>query len=480
MIVSKRKVVRDTLIYTLLPKISVFANLLILPIISPYLTLTDYGLYGLIIAYLSIFQIVITLGQNVVLQNSFFEYGKNYKKIWRRSFGLMIMAGIVSALIFSIVVSLSLSSQMGQDSFIVCLLISLYLIFSPIETIAVNYFVLHEKPLPYALCLSIVGVISVLLNLYTIRLLELGYIGWVIILPVSTIIMYVFYFKRFFLIEKLYPIFSLKKSFVSSSLKVGGPLVPHQMSLYILGASDRLLLEYASIPTVQIGFYSQGYNLASYGNVLINGVFQSLSRRLQEGFRGNGSSHRIFIRKMMISIPVVISSILSIVALWMKEIFLFLFRKPELQNAYPVTIVVICAYMFWPVYTFFTYPLGIQKKTFSISKISISAAGINFVGNIILIPFWGIWATLGVTYVSYMVFAIAGLFNRKNCAFLSKYINVKKFCFGMLFINIFLFLLSYYFMEYDCKVKLVITFLLIVFVSLGYKKYFRNRDWKAI
>ncbi|WP_448699643.1 oligosaccharide flippase family protein [Mucilaginibacter sp. AW1-3] len=468
--ISKRKIFRDSLIYTILPKVSFAASLLILPLISPYLTLQDYGIYGLVMAYVSIFQIVIVLGQNILLQNSFFTHRENYKLVWKRSFGLMIMAGLVSSIILSLIIYLTFIDKLGNNWLAVLIMVSTYLILSPIDIIVVNYYVLKEKALPYAYGAALTGLITTGITFITIRYFKMGYLGWIISLPITVLLSYIYYARRIFVKEMLFPVFNLKLIFVKKALKIGLPLTPHQLSLYILGISDRLLLDYMKVPIRSIGLYSQGYNLGSQSNIIINGVFQALSKKLQDGFRNDTEQHKTFIKRSMIFIPLLISCILFSGGLWTKEIFFFLFRKPELREAYPIAIVVLCSYMFWSIYTFFTYPLSIKNKTFSVSVISLTAAGVNIAGNIILIPYYGIWAALGVTYFSYMIFGFAGLLNKENRLFLNKYINIIKLCVFHFGVNIALFLTAYLCKDAGVIFKIMITVFLLAAVGIFIKK----------
>lgn len=468
---SRRKIFIDSLIYTILPKVSFVASLMILPWITPYLTLNDYGIYGLLMAYVTVFQIVMVLGQNVLLQNTFFTYRTNYKLVWKRAFAIMTLAGIVCCFMFCLIVYFTFLDKLGDNFLPILIMISIYFILSPIDTIVVNYYVLHEKSLPYAYGAALSGLITTLITLITIRYLKFGYLGWVISLPSGALISYVYYFRRIFLKEKIYPEFRLKGRFIVKALKVGLPLTPHQLSLYILGISDRLLLEYFNIPIKQIGFYSQGYNIGSQGNIIVNGIFQAFSKKLQEGFRGNDDVHRIFIKRIIIIIPVTISIILFIGSLWAKEAFLFLFRNPELQNAYPVSIIVLSSYMFWSLYSFFSYPLSIKNQTFAISKITLIAASFNIVGNIVLIPYYGIWASLGVTYVSYVIFGFAGLFNKENRLFLNTYINIFNTCIYLFLINLTLFITSFLSKDLNWGLKLVLSLLVTSLIVGALKKY---------
>ncbi|MES2394583.1 MAG: hypothetical protein V4549_01185 [Bacteroidota bacterium] len=476
----KTQLFRDSLIYTFLPKISIVGSLLILPLITPYLTLEDYGMFGLLMAYVVIFQVFVVLGQHVLLHNSFFTHKTSYKLIWKRSFGLMTIAGLLNSLIFSVILYFTMKDELGENWIFVLVMVSLYFTLSPIDTIVYSYYVLKEKALPYAYGAGLTGIITTFVTLISIKYLKLGYLGWIISLPLSVLISYIYYFRRIFIIERIVPRFRLKKSFLLKAFRTGLPLTPHQLSLFILGISDRLLLEYLNVPIKQIGLYSQGYNLGSQGSIIINGIFQSFSKKLQEGFRGDTEYHRTFIRKSMIFIPMLISVILFLGSLWIKEFFFFLFSKPELREAYPITIIVLCSYMFWSIYTFFSYSLSIKNHTFSISKISLTAAVINIVGNIILIPYFGIWASLGVTYFSYMIFGFAGLLNKENRLFLNKYVNILKLCIFLASINIIFFVIAYFSKDLSVIVKVLFTLLLLSVFGIFIKKNIFKRVNYAI
>jgi O-antigen/teichoic acid export membrane protein len=473
MIFSKRKIVIHSVIYTILPKISVITALLILPLISPYLTLEDYGLYGILMSYVSVFQMLIGLGQVVLLQNSFFSYKNNYKLIWRRSFAIMILAGIFSSILLALLLNFTLADKLGSNLLIIIVLMSIYLILTPLDSIVINYYTLQENPIPYAIIMGIIGFITTFVTYFTIRHLAMGYLGWVITLPTTVVFTNIFFFRKIYFVERIYPEFRFNKRFFYKSLKIGLPLTPHQLSLYILSVSDRLLLEFYKIPIKQIGFYSQGYNIGSMGNIVVNGVFQALSKKIQQGFRSEEKRDINFIRNLIIIIPISISSIFFLGALWSKEIFFLLFRNVDLQNSYSITIVVLGSYMFLSIYTFFSYSLLVKNQIFAISKITLIAAIFNIIANVILIPLYGIWASLGVTYLSYIIFGFAGLLNKKNRLFLNKYININKACLFFFIFNVFLLFFSYSFMDSSISIKFFFS-LLLLFIGLLIKNIFKK------
>ena len=68
-----KKIFGHSALYTLANNIPLLANLIILPIITPFLNREDYGIYGLLFAYLGAFSIFKNLGIEVAFQNSYFK-----------------------------------------------------------------------------------------------------------------------------------------------------------------------------------------------------------------------------------------------------------------------------------------------------------------------------------------------------------------------------------------------------------------------
>jgi len=452
--------IKSVLIYTILPKFSLLGSILILPFISPYLTLSDYGTYGIILGYLMVFQMFTVLGQNVVLQNSFFEYKHHYFRVWQRSLGIMVLSGFLTSGIFALLIYFTLIKTIGHPWFWVILSSSLFLIFSPVEQVVTIYYTLKQKPIPLSVGALVAGILTTLTALITIKYFKIGYLGWIIALPMTNLVNFLFFFRRLVILEKIYPRLWIKKSFFIRAIRIGLPLTPHQISLYVISVSDRLLLSYFKIPLTQIGYYIQGYSMGSGGSILTTGIFSTFAKNIQESFRGKTDADRFFIRKALIFIPISIAACLFLAALWSKEIFSFLFKSKELAQSYPIAIIVFSGLMFNPIYSFFTYPLSINNQTFAISKITMMAAIFNILANIALIPYYGIWATACTTFISFLIMGMAGLLNRENRLFFMQYLNIDKLCLSLLILYLFLFGLAYFSKEFHPAIKLGYTFFL--------------------
>jgi O-antigen/teichoic acid export membrane protein len=409
----KKKYFFHTLLYTASPKLPTIAGFFILPIISPYLTLKDYGNYGLVIACYSLFLMGVTLGQKVILQNSFFEYKEKYNLIWRRAYGIMIVGSFLGSLLLAIVFFFLLDKTLNNEYLIVTGMCMCALICSPIETIAQVYYVFKERPYAIALRAFAMSLLNIAILLVTIKYLKLGFIGLVAGFASGSIFSLLFYLYPICIKQKIYPVIFFKKSHWKEYLKIGWPLLPHTLSLSIFNTSDRLLLSFFKVNVASIGLYSQGYGIGANAMVFINGIFSAIGRTLQLSFRNRTKEDKVKLRRLFVFLISAIGIFFFNIALWMKEIYLFLFRKPELQIGYPVAILILMAHLFFPLYNFGVYSLFITKKTKMVARISMTAAIINVILNIILIPLFNIWAAVLTTFFSFIIIGLVTLFIRE-------------------------------------------------------------------
>ena len=75
-----KKLFTHTFLYAIGPQVPKLANLLVLPVITQYLTPLDYGVYGTLLAYSALIGGVKKLGFDVLLSN-FTSYAKTSSPI---------------------------------------------------------------------------------------------------------------------------------------------------------------------------------------------------------------------------------------------------------------------------------------------------------------------------------------------------------------------------------------------------------------
>lgn len=466
----RKKFFLHALLYTVAPKLPAAVGFLILPFTSPYLTLKDYGKFGLVIACYSLFLLSVTLGQRVVLQNSFFEYSKKFILVWRRSYGIMMLGSILGSVVLAIVLYVLLNEGLTKEFYVVTGLCTLALIISPIESLAQVYYTLTERPFAIALRSLIMSVLNIIILIVTIVYLHLGFIGLVLGFTSSTIFSLVFYLYPVCIKLRIFPLFKFREKHFREYLKIGLPLVPHFLSLAIFNTSDRMLLGFYKVNVSSIGVYSQGYGLGSNAMVLINGIFSALSRTLQLAFRNKTNNDRLRLRSIFTLLLSGLGLLFFNISLWMKEIYMVMFRKEELQTGYPVAIIVLMAHIFFPLYSFGVYSLFITKNTKIVAKITFISAIINVVLNVILIPFYGIWASLLTTSVSFIFLSVVILFIKEvkeHLTWLFKNVNIVYAFFIVYGISLTAF--AWILKDTNWQIKILVTFINLSAAAIIYQ-----------
>ena len=87
---SSIKIIKDTLYYGFVPKLTMFVSVITLPLTTPFLTPYDYGISGVLGSYSGLIGAILPLGLHVHLTNSFFELPRHYNLVWGRVLGLML------------------------------------------------------------------------------------------------------------------------------------------------------------------------------------------------------------------------------------------------------------------------------------------------------------------------------------------------------------------------------------------------------
>jgi O-antigen/teichoic acid export membrane protein len=457
----KIKTIYSIALFTISPKVSQFIGIIVLPVITPYLTLKDYGIAGLINAYYAFLPYLFFMGQQVVLQNLFYDDPK-FRDSWSRIYGLVTLSSIILSLIFIIILYIILpQSESGVYPYLSIAFLLIALV-KPIDLIATTFFTLTSKPQPVFLASIVSASVSAVILIVCIKYLEMGYLAWFVSLTATNLIRFMVFSKHMWR-QRIFPKFRLPSKEDWSNYKVGFKVIPHSISLYLFTSTDRIMLDLFKIPIGQIGKYSQGNIIGMNGNVLIDGIFATYSPKLHRLLRVKSRRAKELLLQLFAQIYLLAIIPIFLAGIWMKEIYLFLFRNPELREGYLIALVIMFTGSFMLIYAFVATILVVKKKTQFIARISMNAAICNIILNIIFIPKYGIWAAVFSTYISYLLLGLSFLFI-PYCRGILKEIH-KKFWVGILAIliaNLLIFYLSWVVLGAALLYKVLITF-----VSLG-------------
>ena len=454
--------------YGVIPKITAILSLLLLPLITPFLTLEDYGIMGLINSYKGIALGVATFGLHMHLTNSYFELGKNFILLWRRLFFYMIVSSLFTAIALTFIYSFSLSITPESKKILIISLSIIPILFFPVNTIIEHYFPLVYKPRTQVLRNLIASIVSIGFSFVMIRYYNLGYVGWVVSATVLTLLTFILFFKPLYIDLKIYPQVDFNFSRIKKLLKISLPIIPHNLSHMLLSSSDRIIMDILGVSVVSIGLYSNGYSIGENSNVVITGISIALSPVLQRIFREKNIIQMKYYYRLS---NLIISAFILLVMLFMKEFYMIFIKNESLQPAYIVAILTSVSYLVnATAYIYLSTSIFINKTTNKILYLVFLPAIVNILLNFIFIPIYGFMAALYTTIFTYwLVFALPFLFPFFR-DIIRNMIDRRKIMLEGLLINILVLGIAFFCYDVNYIWKIIIIIPIFTFLYGYYRK----------
>lgn len=406
-----KKIFSDSLIYSVGPQIPKIASLFVLPIITKYLTSTDYGIAGIILAYTSLLSAISDLGFSVLMMNSFYNFKLKWKHYWRQyHYYLSLWAIIYSSILGIILYFIMPNEAMKHRLLIIGMFVMPSLLFNVTTIMATRYYQYASKPFFITSVSAIVGVISILLNLFTIAYLKMGYLGWFVSNFLASFLSFLCYIYPVYFKYKITPLVKFRKSFLIKSLKISLPVIPHNYSSFLLNASDRVVMERLNIKTSEIGNYNLAYTFGSYMEFFGNAIGMAIGPIYTSLFSSKSNEAAITVKFITNFLQISFIVISLIVSLWCKELFEVLIKNNDLKAVYPIAIIIIMGYSYRPYYWTAITRLQYSENTKHLWKITFLAGIINVTLNFYFIPIYGIYTAAVTTFICLLYMGFAGYF----------------------------------------------------------------------
>ena len=403
-----KKLISHSLLYAVGPQIPKLANIIVLPIITQFLTAKDYGIYGTLLAYSGLLSGLKMLGFEVLLVNSFFKK-QNWLAYWGRYLSGLYLYSIFFSCFFIVILYFFMPEEVTADYFwaVIGLIVIPATFFDVINVFGGRYFQLIKNPKYVAIITAIVGVFTILLNLYTIAYLKLGYLGWFISSALGGALSFILFGFLLFKRIKLKPILTTNKNFWRKSLRIALPTIPHNYSTYLLNSSDRLVMDQLKTPISQIGIYNLAYIFGGYMELFGNAVGMAVGPYITGLYAKKNEASERQLKSLIYFLQISFIFVCTLTSLWSKELFSVLIRKDELSLAYTISIIIIMGYSYRPLYWASVNKLLFYEKTNKLWRISFIAGILNVLLNIIFIPLYGIYAAAITTLLSLIYMGVS-------------------------------------------------------------------------
>jgi O-antigen/teichoic acid export membrane protein len=377
------------------------SNLILLPILTKNLAIADYGAWALIVVTISLLPLLVTLGLPPAMTR-FLAAATDKREIreafYSMGFIVLLTSSIVSGLLFLFVPQIAAS--LFQNNPTIALLLIPNILIACLTAYVVQYFVTFQQIKRY----SVLSLFNAYLNTALIAyfvLLGHGLEGAVIALLIQQFV--VFAVMMYLIVAQIG--FAIPKfTHVRQHLAYGLPLIPGNLSAWIVNSSDRYLIA-LFLGAAAVGYYSPGYSLGVTLSMVSAPLVVMLPPVLAKHFDENNIAEvRTILTYSLkyyagIALPCVFAlSVLS------KPLLLVLTTQQIAANGYLVTPFVAAGTALLGVYSILVTIIALKKKTTVVGTIWILSAALNFGLNLVLIPYLGL---IGAALTTFLAFLLA-------------------------------------------------------------------------
>lgn len=465
-----KKIIVNSLWFGVVPKLATFLNVLLLPLITPYLTNYDYGIWGIVSSYSGMAVALYTLGLHMHLTNSYYEYKNRYNIVWSRLLSILIFSSIVFSIILSVILYITLSDIKPILRLLVVFLSTFPVLFNCNTLYAQHLFTLRGTPKPLVLRNLSSSLAGILTTFFLIYKLNLGYVGFVVGAALNSLLAFVLFIKPVWINEKIYPQKERSYKRIKEYLKISMPVMPHALGFLLLSSFSRIIMSWYGVPLEDIGIYTHGYVIGDYTTVISVAIVTALAPQIQNAYRNKQFSEY---RKLFYFSQGVVLFAVFLFSMWMPEIYSILIRNKELHKSISVAQFSCFANAVFPLYTFMSAIVFIEKRTKQLLYLVFVPGILNVFLCLIFIPIFGYKSAIFTTIVAYwsQIFIpfFIGFFRTSTTLWMG---NLSKL-FLLFIVFVVLLIFSLFFSQMNMLLKIFLSFLMFSFFCV---KMIQNKN----
>lgn len=398
------RLAKDVIIYGLGDAILRGLAVVTVPIFTRFFHPADYGVISLLIAFTSFFGLLQDAGMASAAQRQYFDHVHTDPTAGRKAtataFWFVLGWGfllLVLALILGEQIAQAFLKDRSLEPLVGLVILTSFL--AVLAQLVRSFFRLTFRPWPFALTALLSGGLMVGLSLWFVLQGAgiFGYFwgGFLGILPGTLLTLFL---ARDFLNYRP-ELLQLKQMLV-----YGLPLVPAALSGFVFDLSDRFFI--ARIRDFhEVGLYAVAYSIVSLLALFIGAFAQAWAPFALAHHAEKPHDAPALFARFSLYIVMVFSFLALGVTIFAQEI-LALLTTPEFFDAARVIPILALAYVAFASTQVTTLGMSIARKTSLIAVGAGLAAVINLLGNILLIPEWGMLGAAWSTLLAYLLLTI--------------------------------------------------------------------------
>ena len=400
------KLFRSFSIYTFVGFFGAGINFLLMPLLSHYLTPSDYGLIALINTYVTIIVPLVSLVAYGYISVEYFHLDN--KKDFASLFSSVAFIPVLPTILLFVVGFFTYSSIAGpielpaDAKWWALSMFPLAAMTIYIDTIA-SYQIITKDSNNYAIYSITRVLVEVGLTVLFVVHLQMGWKGrilsWLLASVIFTAVAFIY-----FHIRKLLTL-NIKWKYVRAAILFGAPLILHTLGKFVVNQSDRLFIS-KMVSLDEAGIYSVGYTIGTVMLIGATALTNIATPFIMERLKVNGSNEQRQIRQISYLCIAGMIGILLLMNLASPFFFKY-FMDSRYATGASYVFWVSVGYLFWGIYMVFSSYVYYYKKTGFLVWLAI----INIITNISFnFYFIGKYGGIGAAYATALSFLINLLF----------------------------------------------------------------------
>ena len=394
----QHKLFRNVFIFTITNVINSAIPFILLPVLTRYLTASDYGIAATFQVLFSIIFVFVGLNMNGAVAVNFFGLKREELKIYIGNtliiqfVSFILVLGIIN--IFKTKLSNFVKFPGDWLSIIVIIALS-----NSIIQLALKLWQVEKKPVQYGIFQILQTILNTALSIFFVVVLDWHWQGRLYGIIITTLAFGII--SAFIIYKRNYLKFSIKKDYVKDALFFGIPLIPASLGWWVMTGIDRIFIN-SMVGIADTGIYTVGYQVGMIIGLLAISFNQAWVPFFYEKLKENEYSTNVRIVKLTYLFNIGIIA-LSLILSFITPFFLRFYVGKRFYFAYKFVVWIALGYAFngmrFMVVNYFYY----VKKTYISAWIAFFCAGVNIILNYFLIKANGAVGAAQATTISFFL-----------------------------------------------------------------------------
>lgn len=406
-----KRTAKQTIVYALGNASTKLAGLILVPLYTKYLTVSEYGILGLIELVLQ-FTIVfggLGLAPALIRWHSLATSEEEKKKLLFTTTTATIAVGVI-LLVISMLISGNLaesffgSSYSTQSAGEFLLYLRLTVLTAILELLLLIPFSLlrvEERAFLFSILWIARFTVVVILSVILVAFYNLGIEGVLLSFLLSALLSFIMMLPYLYKNSRL----GLLSGELKGMLRYGIPIMASSVAIIVLNLGDRYLLKILSTLD-SVGLYTLGYRIAGVVNFLFVSSFALGFYPAIFKFTDDAKA-KLFLSKTLTYFTLVLFWTILALSLFAGEILQFIVTDPVYWGAEKVVFLLSMGFGFYGMFFIVSIVFYLQKRPGTISALVAGTVVLNIALNFLLIPRLDIVGAGFATVISYASMLLA-------------------------------------------------------------------------